>query len=226
MPNENSQAATTELVTPQAAQVPEQTPKTSAQTEPQTEEPINREVVEQIAREVATRIAQSQVAKGENRINEVIQNKFKALEESKGALNLSDDQVAQARQKIVVDAYSAVEETTTNVPAQPSPDVDQAIQYVNAEIGNVFAEIGISVTKADPEFAALQKAVNDSWNDQRGLVKILRAAEKAATAKAERTAKQQEHAQSRVVSGGGEATTGGVSDGATGRDLLSQAYKG
>lgn len=225
MPIENSQAATPELVTPQAAQVPEQAPNTSAQTEPQTEEPINREVVEQIAREVATRIAQSQVAKGENRINEVIQNKFKALEESKGALNLSDDQVAQARQKIVVDAYSAVEETPTNVPAQ-SPDVDQAIQFMNAEIGNVFAEIGTSVTKADPEFADLQKAVNDSWNDPRGLVKILRAAEKAATAKAERTAKQQENAQARVVSGGGEATTGGVSAGATGRELLSQAYKG
>lgn len=226
MPNEISQAAIEELVTPQAAQVPEQTPVVSVQAEPQKEETINLETIQRVAREEATRIAQSQVAKGENRIQKLIQDKFAALEQTRETLGLSDEQVNQARQKIVVNAYSAVEETNTNVPAQPSPDVDRAIQYVNAEIGNVFAEVGTSVTKADPEFAVLQKAVNDSWNDQRGLVKILRAAEKAATAKAERTSKQQENAQARVVSGGGEATTGGVSEGATGRDLLSQAYKG
>src|SRR5689334_22701689 len=104
MPEPTSQAAQPEPVTPAGAQVPEFAPETGSTpaAEPQTEQkPLTLEDYRKIAREEATRIAQSQVAKGESRIQKQIQEKFDALEKTKTTLKLSDDQVKQAKQDIV-----------------------------------------------------------------------------------------------------------------------------
>jgi peptide deformylase len=210
MPDDISQAAPAEPVTPQATIVPEPTQQPSAQPEQQTEKPLTLEDYKKIARDEALKIAQSQVAKGENRIQKFIKDKFDALEQTKGALGLSDEQVAQARQKIVADAYSSKEE-----PAQPAAptepqagsDVDEAISYMNAQIQATFGEVGTTVTKDDPEFKELQDKVNAAWNDPNGLAKILLAAQKAATTKAARLQAQQQTVAARVIGGGGGGTT-------------------
>lgn len=205
MPDVNSQAAQVEQVIQPGAQVPESTPTGNTQTEPQTESAPTLEDYRKIAREEAVRAAQSQVAKGENRINLRIQEQFAALTLNKAALGLSDDQVAQAKEKIYRDVMFSAEEPQTS--ASQTPDVDQAIRYMNAEIDNVFAEVGTSVTSADPEFKDLQKVIDTAWNDPRGLTKIIRAADKAATAKAGRIASQNGNAQARVIGGGAQGTS-------------------
>lgn len=213
MPEPTSQATPQEPVTPEGVQVPEFTPETgSPQPEPQTEKPPTLEDFRRIAREEATRVAQSQVAKGETRIRKEIQEKFAALDQTRSTLNLSDQQVAEARQKIVAEVYSSTdeEEPPTEQPQpQVESDVDQAIQFMNAQIGIVFAEAGQSVTKTDPEFPDLQKAINAAWSDPNGLAKILTAAHKAAIAKTTRLQRTQQTAAGRVI-GGGQPISGQV----------------
>ena len=226
MPEEISQAVSAELVTPQDTQVPESTPAGNTQPEPQTEQkPLTLEDVQRVAREEATRIAQSQVAKGENRIEKRIQEQLAALNASKGVLGLSDQQIEQAKQKIVTEAYTTPEPQAGTPTSEPgaTPDVDQAIQYMNAEIENVFAEVGTSVTSADPEFKDLQAVIDAAWNDSKGLVKILRAADKAATAKAGRLQASRETAPARVVGGG--PTSSGQVPASNAHDAWEQAYK-
>lgn len=230
MPEPISPAALPEPVTPTSVETPEITPspEVSSQPEPQTETPLTPEqvaAIEKIADQRAFRIAQSQVAKGENRIQKLIQDKFAALDQTKGALGLSDEQVAQARQKIVADVYSATEEPPTSTPPPTEPSVDELIQFMNAQIKSVFDDIGTAVTKADPEFADLQKAVDASWNDPNGMTKIIRAADKAATAKAARLQKQNQNAAARVVGGGGPQSSGQAPQVKSAHDAWGQAYK-
>lgn len=226
MPTDNSQATPPELVTPTGVEVPETAAQeASTQPEPQTETPLTPELVRQMAREEATRIAQSQVAKGENRIQKLIQEKFTALDKTKETLGLSPEQVTQAKQKIVTEAYSSTEEETQETTPPTSPaNVEQAIQYMNAQITNVFDEVGTSVTKADPEFKDLQKVVDESWNDQKGLAKILLATQRAATAKAARLQRNSQGAAARVVGGSGERTQ--TNPRMSSSDKISKGLKG
>lgn len=207
MQTDNSQATPPELVTPTGAQVPETTTeKVSSQQEPQTETPLTPELVRQWAREEATRIAQSQVAKGENRIQALIKERFDALDKTKDTLKLTEAQVAQAKQNIVTEAYSTEEVEPQTTQPTSTPDVDQAIQYLNEQIADVFEQLGTTVTKNDPEFKALQEAVDKSWNDPKGLAKILLTASTAAAAKAARLQKNTRNAPARIVGGGSEHT--------------------
>jgi hypothetical protein len=230
MPEPTSQAAPAELVTPTSAQVQEPiTPKAETPIEPQTETPLTPEqiaAIEKIADQRAARIAQSQTAKSENRIQKQITDRFAALNQTKDTLGLTDDQIRQAQNKIVTEAYaSPPEETTpTTQPAPEVPDTDEAIQYMNAQIANVFEEVGTTVTRADPEFADLQKAVDSAWNDPKGLVKILRAADKAANTKATRLQAQSRNAAARVV-GGGSQISGQVQTPGSAHDAWENAYK-
>jgi hypothetical protein len=209
-----SQAVPEELVTPTGAQDPGTAPaEGSTQPDPQTEKPLTLEMVRQLAREEATRIAQSQVAKGENRIQKVIKERFDALEKTKSALGLSDDQVAQARQKIMTEAYSSPDDAQPNQQTTPSdqpadPNVDQAIQYLTRQVHNVFARVGQTVTRSDPEYAALQKAVDDNWTNPEGLTDILLAARDAAAAKTARLQTQQQTAAGRVTAAGPTPSSG------------------
>lgn len=205
MSNEISQAEPVEIITPEA-EVQETVPEGDAPAEPQTEKPLTTEDYRRIAREEATKVAQSQVAKGENRINQRIQEKFGALEESKGVLKLSDEQVQQARRDIVTDAYS--EPAAQSQAGAQSPVDGNPIQVLNGYLGAVFEEVGVVVTANDPEFKKLQDAIDEAWtiDGPQGLVKVQRAAIKAAESKAARLEAQKKNAAARVA-GGGEGST-------------------
>jgi hypothetical protein len=228
MPEPTSQATPQEPVIPASVEVPEFTPETGStpQTEPPTEQkPLTLDDYRRIAREEATRIAQSQVAKGESRIQKQIQERFAALEQTKSALSLSDQQVAEAKQKIVAEAYSPpAEEPPTNPPqSQAQADIDP-VQYMNAQIGKTFAKAGQSVTRSDPEFQALQDTINKAWTDPDGLTTIILAAHEAATAKAARLQRTTQTAAGRII-GGGQPSSGQAP--ATGNpiDLWTEGYR-
>lgn len=208
MPEELSQAAPTGQVIPEGEEVLGQaTEQVSAQEEPQTEQPLTLDNVRELIRNEATRIAQSQVAKGENRINARIQEQFKALDMNKSVLGLSDDQVAQARQKIVTDAYvSDQEQDVTQTGVHPQAEDMTPDQFLTSELTELFKEHEVKFT---PELMnELQPVIDAAFTDPRGLSKIIRAAEKLATREAERKVSLQEKAQARVVGGGGTVTTG------------------
>lgn len=228
MPNDNPEATPEELVTPTGVQVPGQAAEeASPQTEPQTDKPLTLEAVRELIKEEASRIAQSQVAKGENRIQKLIQERFQALEKTKGPLGLSDEQVAQARQKIVTDAYSAPEdEPQTQPDEQPAePSVEQAIQFMNRQVNKVFAKVGQTVTKSDPEYAAFQKAIDDNWTNEDGLSEIILAAQAAASAKAQRLQSQQSTAVGRVTAGGHSSSGQAQQQPASSHEAWEQAYR-
>lgn len=205
MSNEISQAEPAEVITPEAEVQETATDEVSAQTEPQTEKPLTADDYRRIAHEEATKVAQSQVAKGENRINQRIQEKFSALEESKGVLKLSEEQVQQARRDIVTDAYV---EPDAQTPAGAPPANGNPIQVLNSYLGAVFEEVGVAVTANDPEFKKLQDAIDEAWtiDGPQGLVKVQRAAIKAAESKLARLEAQRKNAAARVA-GGGEGST-------------------
>lgn len=218
-----SQAAQPGEVNPASVQVPESTAQ-GASAQPQEPQKEQRPLtIEDVQRE-ATRIAQSMVAKGENRIQKQIQEKFAALEATKKVLNLTDEQVKRAKQDIVTEAYAAEpqgESVTTDGPGA-NPEVDQAIQYLNAQIDGVFADVGEKITPADPEMKELQAVIDAAWNDPNGLVKIIRTADRLANAKKVRLQKQAETAPARIVGGGG--ITGGNAVTGSGREMLSSVF--
>ena len=229
MAEQTSPAASQEPVTQQDAITPEFTPgqgrpqpESQSEATPLTPEQIA--VIERIADQRAAAIANSQVQRGEARIQKLIQEKFKALEATAPTLGLSKDQIDQAKQKIVTEAYGSSETTQTNQPAPSQADNDQAIQFMNAQIGIVFKEVGTSVTKSDPEFTALQRVIDESFTDEDGLAKILLAAQRAASTKAARLQTHTENAAGRVI-GGGQPTGGQAPRPTSAHSAWSEAYK-
>ena len=221
MPEVNSQAGEEIAAQDQGLAANQAAP----QTDPQQEQgPLTVDDYRKIAREEARREAQSQVAKGENRINQRIKEQLGALKLNQQALGLSDDQVAQARQKIVADAFAAEDAETHASSTAPEPDIDHGIRYLNDRIDEVFEVVGTSIEKGDPEFPKLQKVIDESWNDPKGLTKIELAAQKFATEKAARIASSRDGASARVMSGG-DAATSGEAPAASGMDYLKRAYK-
>lgn len=87
------------------------------------------------------------------------------------------------------------------VPIAP----EQADQFLTKQISIVFGKAGSIVTKADPEFAKLQKAIDDNYSNPDGLPIILLAAHEAALTKVARLQNHNKTAAARVV-GGGERT--------------------
>lgn len=179
------------------------TEQVSAQQVQQTEPPVPL-TIEDVQRE-ATRIAQSMVAKGENRINQSIREQIDALNKSKDILGLTPQQVDQARQKIVTEAYTAAAQPEQ--PAEQPVNLPDPNQFLDAQLKVVYQEVGTTIEASDPEAAGLQATIEAVFNDPNGLTKILFAAQKAAAAKATRLQQRQETAGARVVSGGGQQTT-------------------
>jgi len=229
MSEPTSQAAPQEPVTPESAQVPEFTPEATGSTpaEPQTEQkPLTLEDYRRIAREEATKISQSQVAKGESRIRKEIQAKFDALEQTRSTLQLSDDQVAQAKQKIVAEAYSSKDEEppTEQQQTDVETETDDPIHYMNTQLKIVFDNAGQLITRTDPEFGELQQTINQAWTDPNGLTTILLAANRLANAKATRLRAREHTAAGRVV-GGGQPSSGQAPPASSAHDAWENAYK-
>ena len=224
MLDENSQAATVAGQQQQAPIPGQSTDQVSAQQEPQKEQPLTLEAIRELVKTEATRIAQSQVAKGETRINRRIQEQLTALNVNREVLGLSDEQVAQAKQRIIVSAYDDAEEPQEPTPPQSQAPTASQPAPVDKFLADVFAEAGTQVTPNDPEWRDLQAVLDRTWNDPQGLPKVLVAATKAANAKAQRTAAMQETAPARV--GGGGTTTTGAAPAASAAELWQAAYNG
>ncbi len=184
----------------------------TAEPKPQENQPLTMADVERIAEEKATRIAQSLVDKAEYRIGQKAQEQIKALEINKGVLGLTDQQVQEAKQKIIVDELTA----QRNEPPSPSP-VSQgqapASDPVIEFIGGIFSQQGTTVSKTDAEWASIQKVLDETWNDgsPAAIGKVTAVVTKAAQDKAARIASNQENAAARV-GGGGAGITGNPDD--------------
>lgn len=203
MPDEISQALPEGQL---EAEVQETTPQQETPAEPQKEKPITLEDVRKLMRDEFTPIIQSQVAKGENRIDKRIQERFAALEQNKGALKLTDEQVATAQQAIIqeeqMNAYKPAN-PQTNGTAQPEIDPNGMERFVMDEIERVFQKHGDRVTPNDAE----AKIIDAAWNDPNGsLADVLLAVNEATQKMVARKALQKKNADARVVSGGESKT--------------------
>jgi hypothetical protein len=196
----------------QSSGLPE-TPATASQQEPTTQEPepLTMEKVEQLIETKATRIAQSMVDKAEHRISAKAQAQIGALKETQSTLGLTDEQVEQATQKIVMNDFMNVpKKEETPPPDQTTPDDEDP---VIAEITQIFQEEGIQIEQDDPEFTALDKILKDPNGNIRLLRKELY---KQIEAKKQRVSANTEQAEARVISSGatqtGEATVTSAKD--------------
>jgi hypothetical protein len=200
-------AAAPEPITPQTQTPPEPPVQPTEPKEEQPEQPkvVTVEYLEEFGDKLVKRFSQSSRDR-EKAIK-------KEVAELRKSFELAGTQpTAEQEAKLVEAAEKKYEQSSDDeepeAPASASnANVDQAIQYMNAQIADVFSEVGTTVTKADPEFKDLQAAVDASWNDPKGLVKILRAADRAANAKAARLQSQTKTASARVVGGAGGKTT-------------------
>jgi hypothetical protein len=199
--------APAEPITQQDEVAENATPEVSTQEQPQTEQPPTLEAYRQIAREEATRVAQSQVAKSENRTNQRIAERFAALEANKGILKLTEDQVQTAKREIINEEQMAAftpQESQASTPGQaPSNDSADFGQFVYDQIDKTFELIGTPVTTQDKEWAMIQKELDDPMGS---IAKTQLAAIDASRAKATRLAEQKAKAPARVINTGSGST--------------------
>jgi len=207
MPDDVISQAATEPITTDAEVQETTTDEVSPQTEPQKEKPPTAEDYRQIAREEATKVAQSQVAKSENRTNQRIQERFAALDLTKSTLKLTDEQVQTAQDAIIKEETMAAYKPQPNGQQASSPQgqaptdemIRQQVDFVYGQMQDVFASEGAEVTQNDPEY----KGIDDAMKDPKGsLAKTLLAASKAAASKVARLQMQKENAKARTVGGG------------------------
>ena len=213
----------------QAAAPGSAAPENASVTEQQSQEqqkPLTLQDVERIAEERATRIAQSLVNKAEYRISQRAQEQIKALELNKSVLGLDDQQVQQSKQKIIMDELTAQPQPSEPPSPQPVSQGQQAGDVVAAFVNDIFEEVGTQVNQNDPEWKELQDVLDKSYNDQKGAIKVARAATKAAETKAARIAANQQNADARVSTGGsGAAGNNTLDPNAPAVDFWKAAYR-
>lgn len=203
------------------------TPENASATEQQSQEqqkPLTLQDVERIAEDRATRIAQSLVDKAEYRISQKAHAQIQALELNKSVLGLDDQQVQQAKQKIIMDELTA--QPQPSEPPSPQPvSQSQPGDVVSAYVNDIAEANGTQIDKNDPEWRDLQTVIDATWNDPKGAAKVAVAVNKYATAKAARLASNQQSADARVSSGGGSAGNNTLDPNAPAVDFWKAAYK-
>jgi hypothetical protein len=171
------------------------------------EQKLDEARVIELATEIASRTAQSLVDKAEYRISQRAQDQIEALELNQDVLGLSDQQVQEAKQKIVMHELTAKpqEKPPSNPPVSQVQTAEEAIA---AFVNEIFADEGTHVTPSDPEWKNLQAVIDATYNDPKGMIKVTRAAINASAEKAKRVNSNSESAAARVIgSGGGQTTT-------------------
>ncbi len=218
-------AAPAEEVATPPEQTPPLTPSTPVEAAPekQQEEPkyVTMESLEKFGDTLVKRIGQSSRDR-----EKAIMQEVGALRKSLTAAGIQPTAEQETKLRETVEAKYDDQPGNSEEPEEEPSEVtvDEAIQYMNAQIADVFGEVGTTVTKSDPEFKDLQAAVDASWSDPKGLVKILRAADKAATAKVARLQKQNQNPAARVTGGG---SSGGQAQpqARTAHEAWESAYK-
>ena len=210
-------------VTPGSAQP--DTASTAQATEPQSQEqkPLDEARVIELATQIASRTAQSLVDKAEYRISRKAQEQIQALELNQSVLGLNDQQVLDAKQKIVMNDLTAKQQDPQ--PSEPpvsnvAPAEDAVASFVNS----IFDTVGTRVTPQDPQWKELQTVIDENWNNPKGYVQVMMAATKAAQEKLAAKNSNSETASARVFGSGGQGQSTGTPD-APASDLWKQAYK-
>ena len=144
---------------------------------------------------------------------------IKAYMETNGAqLNPQQEQAMRSRIETQIDG--PVEEPQAAQASVP-PEFAAQVQFLSAQMDEVFTDVGMKVTPNDVEWKVIQAALDDPKGS---LAKTLRVTGKAAEAKASRMAVQQGNASARVISAGQNQSSGAV-NAQSAKDLWSQAYK-
>lgn len=229
MPNEYPEAALEDEANIQGEESADTPDEGGREEEQQTEKPLTRADVQRIADEIsarnATRIAQSLVAKGENRITAKIQDQIRALNMNKDVLGLTPQQIEQARQKIVMDAYA--EEPTGQEQAsrsqsqvQQQPEAGIPVNVISAV--KMMQDAGMIVEEGDPEFEQYIAPILNR-NPNPGM-EIVRATAKAMDAKENRLNAKKSKSPARAPQGGGNSE-GGNAPAKSSSDYWNGAYR-
>lgn len=107
--------------------------------------------------------------------------------------------------------------------SQPA-DTDPIVEFVSG----AFQNVGTSVSRSDPEWAKIQKVVDETWNDPSpaAAARVVAVATDAAREKKSRETASQETAAARVGGKGGSAAGGGITDpNAPASEFWREAYK-
>lgn len=172
-------------------------------TEQQTQEPrpLTAAEIERLVEEKATRIAQSMVDKAESRISKKAQEQIAAIELTRGTLGLTDEQVEQAKAKVIYTDLASpkpmeqASPTPTAQKVQPQEQLDPVI----AETLETFKSEGVTIEPTDPEWKPLDAILKDpNGNIHQYRKELYRQIEN----KRQRQTANQEKAPARVVSGG------------------------
>lgn len=213
----------------QASPEPQTASATPQEPQSQEQKPLDEARVIELATQIASRTAQSLVDKAEYRISQKAQAQIQALDLNKSTLGLSDQQVQDAKQKIVMDDLTA---TQQEQPASQSPEFEgqpQADSVTEAQyIQGLFkgTESGTEVTPNDPEWTEWQKVYQDNFNDpsMQAASRVILATNKAAAAKAQRLKTNTDTAAARVMQGGSTSGAGDES-GLDGHELFQRAHR-
>ena len=194
-------------------------------TEPNAQEQkgLSAEEYRAIAKEEAIKAAQSLVDKAEARISKKAQEQIAAIDLTKQSLGLTDEQVEQAKQKVIYQDLTSPrqqEQASTPPPAQ-QVQAQTEVDPVIAETLDVFKAEGVTIEVGDPEYKPLDAILKDPNGNIHQYRKELF---KQIEVKRARVAANQQQAPARVISGGQSNQSGGAIT-SSAHDAWQEAYK-
>ena len=186
--------------------------------------PLTRADFEELISKEIKPLIQSQVDKAANRISKDAQAKIDALQQTKSVLNLSDEDVEKATNKIVMNDLTTrqAEQASPAPQTQTTQAQTEPVHPAIAALMEIFQAEGEEVVETDPEW---KEHIAKVWNDPNGTLPALRkAAYQATEAKRQRKATNQQQAPARVISGGQLNQSGGAIT-SSAHDAWQEAYK-
>lgn len=205
---------------PSAEQVAETTPQENGQE--QSPQYVTKADLDQFASKIVTQIKQSDKDRSKR-----IEGELSAIKDlvSKTGVQLNPQQEQALREEI---GERLDQETSPETASQTQLANQQAVSSdpVSEWAKGIFDEVGTTVTKNDPEWAKIQKTLDENFNDPSpaALARVTAAFTVAAQTKAARVSTNQEAAAARV-GGGGAATNGNTNPNAPASDFWKEAYK-
>ena len=213
------------LSQPQVGAQASPSPETLGTPEQATEnKPLTRADFEELITKEIKPLIQSQVDKAANRISKEAKEKIDALKQTQSVLNLSDEDVEKATNKIVMNDLTTrqAEQASPATQTQKNQVQTEQIHPAVAALMEIFQAEGEEVVETDPEW---KDHIEKVWNDPNGTIPALRkVAYKATEAKRQRKATNQQQAPARVISGG-QSQTDSAPPNPSARDYLQRAHK-
>lgn len=211
-----TQQSSAEQVTPQAT--PQETGK-EPQAQPQY---VTKEDMGVFANQIVEKIKQSDKDRSKR-----VEGELGAIKDliTKGGVQLTPQQEQAMREEIGarLDQETANPVTSqAQLTTQQAADIDPVAEFAKS----VFDQVGATVTKNDPEWAAIQKVMDENFNNPSpaALARVSAAMVTAATTKKARTTNNQESAAARV-GGGGSVANSSYDETKSALDYLEEAHR-